>query len=69
MIHKLLDNAIKHTLNGYIVLNSEYMSGKVVICVGDSGTGVNEADMTGRDFSDIREIVALLRGTMYVISE
>ena len=45
------------------------MSGKVVICVGDSGTGVNEADMTGRDFSDIREIVALLRGTMSVISE
>ena len=69
VIHKLLDNAIKHTLNGYIVLNAEYMSGKVVICVGDSGTGVNEADMTGRDFSEIRDIIASLRGTMVVISD
>ncbi len=69
LVTKLLTDAIRYTSKGFVVLNVDYIHGKMVICVGDSGTGVNEADMTGRDFSEIRDIIASLRGTMDVISD
>ena len=69
VVHKLLTNAIRNTSKGFVVLNIEYVNGKLVICVADSGTGVTEGDVTGRDFSDVRQIIASLGGTIIVFSD
>ena len=63
LIDNLLCNAIKCTSNGFVILNVEYVKGKLVVCVADSGIGMSETHiqlfyLSGRRF-DYRELPEL----------
>ena len=40
IVHNLLDNAIKYTVNGHITFSAAQKSGQLEICLGDSGIGM-----------------------------
>lgn len=63
IIDNLLCNAIKCTLNGFVILNVKYVEGKLDICVADSGIGMSETHiqlfyLSGKRF-DYRELPEL----------
>lgn len=75
IIDNLLCNSIKCTSNGFVILNVEYVEGKLDICVADSGTGMSETHiqlfyLSGRKFG-YRELSELagrnLTGTLAVV--
>lgn len=42
IIHNLLDNAVKNTKNGKIIIDAEYENNSVVIKISDSGRGISQ---------------------------
>ena len=44
----------KCTSNGFVILNVEYVKGKLVVCVADSGIGMSEAQIQRFNLSEKR---------------
>lgn len=54
IIDKLLSNAIKSTSNGFVILNTKYANGKLVVCVADSRIGMSEAQIQRLNLSAMK---------------
>ena len=54
IIDNLLCNAIKCTSNGFVILNVEYINGKLIVCVADSGTGMSAAQIQRFNLSEMK---------------
>ena len=63
IVNRLLTNAIECTLMGYVVLNIEYVNGKLVIYIADS-----RSDMKMK-FGNTEGLIHLLNGSIQVISD
>lgn len=54
LVDNLLCNAIKCTSNGFVILNVEYINGKLIVCVADSGTGMSAAQIQRFNLSEMK---------------
>ena len=54
IIDNLLCNAIKCTSNGFVILNTKYANGKLVVCVADSRIGMSEAQIQRLNLSAMK---------------
>ena len=76
IVNHLLANAIECTSTGYVVLNIEYVNGKLVIYVADSRADIKMKygntewpERIGSDLTDTLELIHHLKGTIQVISD
>ena len=76
IVNRLLTNAIECTLMGYVVLNIEYVNGKLVIYIADSRSDMKMKfgntewpEWVARDLSDTFGLINLLNGSIQVISD
>lgn len=54
LIDDLLNNAIECTSQGFIILNIEFVRGKLVICIADSGVGMTESQIQLFNLSEMK---------------
>ena len=54
LVDNLLCNAVKCTSNGFVILNVEYINGKLIVCVADSGTGMSAAQIQRFNLSEMK---------------
>ena len=54
LVDNLLCNAIKCTSNGFVILNVEYINGKLIVCVADSGTGMSAAQIQRFNLAEMK---------------
>ena len=54
LIDNLLTNAIECTSQGFVILNIEFVRGKLVICIADSGVGMTESQIQLFNLSEMK---------------
>ncbi len=54
LIDNLLNNAIECTSQGYVILSIEFVRGKLIICIADSGAGMTESQIQLFNLSEMR---------------